>query len=178
MERAADVIIHHVMDSHDWHITDIGETAISLPLPWIVYNSQKGLDFFMNTEAMLEGDNHYLESHGNLYYVKSNVPVATFHDLTDPAEKEEFEKRKKRVLANTSSSTTSSSATTKPLARTCRRGVMVEVFEKMEGVTVIDFSMTKTALQILIVAIVMLLLFTRVAKAYKQREGMAPKGLQ
>lgn len=177
MERAADVIIHHVMDSHDWHITDIGETAISLPLPWIVYNSQKGLDFFMNTDAMLEGDNHYLESHGNLYYVKSNVPVATFHDLTDPAEKEEFEKMEKEgagkyvIVHHKLERYDEATGKNVPVEH-------AEVFEKMEGVTVIDFSMTKTALQILIVAIVMLLLFTRVAKAYKQREGMAPKGLQ
>lgn len=115
-EKISDVIIHHVMDSHDWEFFEIGETKVAIPLPWIVYHSEKGLQFFMNTEAAVaSGD--YAESHGGVH--------PTNHEAT-----------------------------------------------------VMDFSLTKTGLQILIVAIVMLLLFTSVAKAYKKREGMAPKGLQ
>jgi F-type H+-transporting ATPase subunit a len=176
-DRVADVIIHHVMDNHDWHITDIGETEIALHLPWIVYNSSKGLDFFMNTHAMLEGDEHYLESHGNVYYVKSRTPIHTFNDLKNPAEKEELEKLEKArqgqvvVVHHTGVEVTTATGEKKEFEH-------AEVYELMEGTTVLDFSMTKTGLQILIVAIVMLLLFTSVARAYKKRDGMAPKGLQ
>src|SRR5262245_10116055 len=73
-EDIAKIIIHHVMDSHDWHITDVGETAISIPLPWIIYNSEKGLQFFTNTHALNE-DPNYVVSHDKLYYVKGEAHV-------------------------------------------------------------------------------------------------------
>jgi F-type H+-transporting ATPase subunit a len=115
-EKISDVIIHHVMDSHDWEFFEIDGKHVSLPLPWILYHSEKGLQFFMNTEAVVaSGD--YIEAHGKIH-------------PTDPS------------------------------------------------ASVMDFSMTKTALQILLVAIFMLVLFISVARAYKKREGMAPKGLQ
>ncbi len=41
-----------------------------------------------------------------------------------------------------------------------------------------DFSITKNALTIIVSALIMLLVFIKVAKSYKRREGMAPKGLQ
>jgi F-type H+-transporting ATPase subunit a len=47
-----------------------------------------------------------------------------------------------------------------------------------KSVTVIDFSITKTVLQMMIVALVMLLVFTSVASAYKRNAGKAPSGFQ
>ncbi|MCD6067275.1 MAG: synthase subcomplex subunit [Bacteroidetes bacterium] len=41
-----------------------------------------------------------------------------------------------------------------------------------------DFSITKNALTIIVSALLMLWMFLSVARAYKRREGMAPKGLQ
>ena len=40
---AAQVILHHVMDDHIWHLWDHGGTIY---LPVIVYSSEKGLDIF------------------------------------------------------------------------------------------------------------------------------------
>lgn len=45
-------------------------------------------------------------------------------------------------------------------------------------ITVWDFSPNKTVIHILIVCIIMVIIFTSVAKAYKKRPGLAPKGLQ
>ena len=42
----------------------------------------------------------------------------------------------------------------------------------------IDFSMTKTVMAIVISAILMIVLFVSIANSYKKREGQAPKGLQ
>ncbi|MGQ9863952.1 MAG: F0F1 ATP synthase subunit A [Bacteroidia bacterium] len=49
-------LLEHVLDSHNWHITDIpwgknpdGSThylSLSLPLPWIVYHAERGLEVF------------------------------------------------------------------------------------------------------------------------------------
>ncbi len=40
--NVSEVILHHVMDDHVWHFAD----GLVLPLPVIVYSSEKGLDFF------------------------------------------------------------------------------------------------------------------------------------
>ena len=43
---AKTTILHHVLDTHDWHITDIptsdGYKPIALHLPWFFYSSQDG----------------------------------------------------------------------------------------------------------------------------------------
>ena len=38
----SDVILDHVMDSHEWHLTE----SLVIPLPIIIYSEEKGLDFF------------------------------------------------------------------------------------------------------------------------------------
>lgn len=43
---------------------------------------------------------------------------------------------------------------------------------------ILDFSITKAVVSILLVAILMLLVFFNVAKAYKRRPGQSPRGLQ
>lgn len=45
-----ELIFHHVLDAYEWHITTIGETHISIPLPIIVYSQQSGLHTFMSYE--------------------------------------------------------------------------------------------------------------------------------
>lgn len=62
-EKPLDVtamIFEHVGDSYYWHITDWGETSISMPLPVLVYSSQSGFHCFMSSrfehgEAEYEG---------------------------------------------------------------------------------------------------------------------------
>lgn len=140
------VIIHHVMDSHDWEFFEVGETSVGIPLPWIIYNSDKGIQFFMNTAALNETP-EYIVSHDKVYYVGAKANVSH----------EEIEAHPESYFVDHETH---------------------EAYTLNTAATVIDFSMTKTALQILLVAILMLVLFTSVARAYKKREGMAPKGLQ
>lgn len=176
-EAVGDLIMHHVMDSHDWHITDIGETKIELPLPWILYNSVTGFQFFMNEEKMLESDPHYLEHHGHVYYVKSHEPIKTFHDLSNEHEKAELEEMEKAMAGK--------------IAVIHHKGIRVEtatgektnfehaeVLELVDGASIIDLSLTKTGLHVLIIAILMFFLFRAVAKGYQKNAGMAPKGVQ
>lgn len=47
---AAEVIMEHIMDNHEYHFADINGHAISLPLPVILYSSQRGLDVFMSSK--------------------------------------------------------------------------------------------------------------------------------
>jgi len=44
------MIFEHVGDSYYWHITDIGETSIALPLPVIVHSQNTGWHVFMSSK--------------------------------------------------------------------------------------------------------------------------------
>jgi F-type H+-transporting ATPase subunit a len=54
---ANEVILHHVVDDHQWHFTD----HLVLPLPIIIYSSEKGLDVFLSS-------NFYDEHHNPVDY--------------------------------------------------------------------------------------------------------------
>jgi F-type H+-transporting ATPase subunit a len=44
-----EIIFGHLGDSYEWHITDIGDTRLALPLPVIVYSSQSGWHCFLSS---------------------------------------------------------------------------------------------------------------------------------
>jgi F-type H+-transporting ATPase subunit a len=54
--NANEVIIEHVLDDHQWHFTD----HFVLPLPIIVYSSEKGLEMFSSS--------HFYEGHHKVEY--------------------------------------------------------------------------------------------------------------
>lgn len=43
------MIFEHVGDSYSWHITDVGETSISIPLPVILYSKETGWHAFSSS---------------------------------------------------------------------------------------------------------------------------------
>ncbi|WP_242692024.1 F0F1 ATP synthase subunit A [Aridibaculum aurantiacum] len=47
---AAEVIMEHIMDNHEFHFADVNGHAISIPLPVILYSPQRGLDVFMSSK--------------------------------------------------------------------------------------------------------------------------------
>lgn len=52
-----EIVFGHIGDSYEWHITDIGDTPIAIPLPVIVKAVQDGTLFFLlslrkETESM------------------------------------------------------------------------------------------------------------------------------
>lgn len=70
---AKEVILGHVKDAHDWHLMDIGETHVTIPLPVIIYHPQRGFSSFSSSEfhhghVTHEGyrlvDAHYLQEKG------------------------------------------------------------------------------------------------------------------
>ncbi|MDZ7650828.1 MAG: F0F1 ATP synthase subunit A [Cytophagales bacterium] len=60
----SEVILHHVMDDHQWHFAD----WLVLPLPIIVYSEDKGLDFFMSSKFY----DHHKEVEYNGYKLEHN----------------------------------------------------------------------------------------------------------
>jgi len=60
----SDVILHHVMDDHQWHVAD----WLVIPLPIIVYSEEKGLDIFMSSNFY----EHHKEVEYNGYKLEHN----------------------------------------------------------------------------------------------------------
>lgn len=48
--NAGKFVIEHVSDAFEWHIFTIGETHVSVPLPIILYSSDKGWNVFMSSK--------------------------------------------------------------------------------------------------------------------------------
>ena len=65
-----DMIMHHVTDAHEWHLFDIGETQVTIPLPVILYSSENGLVTFLSS-AFHHGTTNYngygVDEHGHIY---------------------------------------------------------------------------------------------------------------
>ena len=47
--NAGELIIEHVADNHEWHILGGEKDGISMPLPIILYNKERGLSCFMSS---------------------------------------------------------------------------------------------------------------------------------
>jgi F-type H+-transporting ATPase subunit a len=48
--EVGDLIFEHVLDAHDWHILTWKGHHISIPLPVILFNPDKGLDIFLSSK--------------------------------------------------------------------------------------------------------------------------------
>lgn len=44
------IVFGHIGDAYEWHITDIGETSLHIPLPVILYSETSGWHFFMSSK--------------------------------------------------------------------------------------------------------------------------------
>jgi F-type H+-transporting ATPase subunit a len=54
----ANFILDHIADSYEWHVTSVGEKHISIPLPVIVYSSEKGFNVFLSSKFHNETHTH------------------------------------------------------------------------------------------------------------------------
>ncbi|CAN5150472.1 F0F1 ATP synthase subunit A [soil metagenome] len=71
---AKEMIMHHISDSHDWHLW--GHTSI--PLPVILYSKEGGFDMFMSSEFQHDdagtvlAKGKYLKHHGHIYLANAD----------------------------------------------------------------------------------------------------------
>lgn len=57
--NAGEMIMHHVADEHQWHFATIGHTHVTLPLPIIIYDTNKGLKIFSSSHFYHSEDGTY-----------------------------------------------------------------------------------------------------------------------
>ena len=90
--NVSELLFHHVLDAHEWHFTDIpagtnadGSTRyipIGFPLPYIIYNSEKGLEMFIISghsnaakQASAFKKGYFLDEHGHLKPAEGSASV-------------------------------------------------------------------------------------------------------
>jgi F-type H+-transporting ATPase subunit a len=146
----AEIILDHVADGHEYHFATIGHNHITIPLPVILYTPGKGLSVFMSS-AFHHGE-HVHEGYRllNQDFIKANK----LDEVKDAKGKPVFKAGKIYAV----------DALGKPDLDT----------------TVYDFSMTRNVTQMLISALLLIIIMTRIAKKYKSGQGVqtAPKGFQ
>jgi len=113
----ADLIMHHIIDSHEWHLFSAGDIHVTIPLPVILYSSENGLVFFLSNKI----------THGDIY--------------------KGYRYEHNHIVAE-------------------------------DGHSFFDFSITKNVTALFVSVLILLWIFTSVAKGYKKNEGTAPSGVQ
>lgn len=142
-----EVIMHHIMDAHDWHILDWDGHPVSIPLPVILYTNNGIVSFLSSefhhddagTHVVTKGDQSFVKFHGKIYY--SNEGHA-HHGEGEHS-----------VMVDLDEAGHPTNAM--PL----------------------DFSITKNAASLLMVFVLILIIFLSVAKSYKGSVGVPKKGL-
>jgi F-type H+-transporting ATPase subunit a len=165
--KAGEMIVHHISDAHSIHF--FGDVTLALPC---IVKTDKGFDFFMSSVFM---DEHHeftkkytSASTGNTYELQHEKIYIV--DPTHTADLHEAE-----VHAVDSIATPADSLA---LAQAAPADAHAEEHEEIHGHPVLDFSITKSVFGMFLMLILVLVLFSRAAKAYQKRKGQAPKGLQ
>ena len=67
-------IMHHISDSHEWHLWGEGKSSMTIPLPVILWTDY-GLVMFMSSEFHHNDDAKVVVSKNNLNFVKSHGKI-------------------------------------------------------------------------------------------------------
>lgn len=134
-ESFTDVIMHHISDSHEYHLLDWQGTPVTLPLPIILW-TENGLVTFLSSEFYHDDKGevivekkglYFVRVHGQIHYTDANGTLSYNND------------------------------------------------HKLENPRPLDFSITKNVVLLFLIALIMFLAFTAVARSYK-KNPKAPKG--
>lgn len=128
-----EMIMHHIGDSHEWHLFHNQSIHAVIPLPVILYSSEFGLDIFLSNKFDNPDHAYVLNKKGLQYGYKIHHEHISVVDALG----------KERHDAH-----------------------------------IYDFSITKNVTSLLISAVLLILVFTTVAKGYVKNKGKAPSGVQ
>ncbi|MEZ4885699.1 MAG: F0F1 ATP synthase subunit A [Chitinophagales bacterium] len=156
-----EMIMHHIADANEWHL--LGD--ISIPLPCIVYHPEKGFDFFLSS-VFHHGHNSYKG------YVLDQGVLKYVNDASFPQESVEVSVLGHKVLPK---EIVESFATGEEMAESYV--LYNNKAYEADRTSFYDFSITKVVATMLLASLIMMLLFTYIAKSYKKNQR-APKGFQ
>jgi len=155
-----DMIIDHIIDSYEWHIMTIDDKHISLPLPIIIYHEGQLLTFMSSAFV----NHHTHQKQAVLFNEKGEMiegdnqhanPAFGFAIMTQGPHKGKIAYiDTKEYLHNQA------------------------IVEVTEAGLPWDFSITKNVVALWFSVFLLIWIFSSMAKSYKTRKGMAPKGMQ
>ena len=83
-ESLGEAMMHHMADSHQWHICTINQHPISIFLPIIIYSKQYGFDCFLSSNFF--DDHHQPRKYKNYQLIHDKIisdnPDDTIYDLS------------------------------------------------------------------------------------------------
>ncbi len=166
--KAGDMILHHIADAHQIHI--IGKVYI--PLPVILWHNGQ-LEVF-SSSRFWDGFTPSGDLKFKSYTAPSGVTYFNHHEIIEVVDghAEHHHDHSESMQHATS---------TEDIQHIVEDVVAEEqaiLAETANHVHPLDFSITKSVLGMFLIIILMAWLFISIAKAYKKREGQAPKGLQ
>ena len=65
-----EILFGHIQDSYQWHITDIGDHALVMPLPMIFYSSQSGFHVYCSSQFAHEPDENLLREGPDGFFIQ------------------------------------------------------------------------------------------------------------
>jgi len=152
-----EITFHHVLDQYEWEFFKKPDgTPVAIMLPRIIYDKHvHKLAFFKSTEDAREvGFSDAIDYN----------PDAKHGDLLLPGAKPLLDALEKELAK-----------TTDPKVSANLHKRINEVYSEYDP---LDFSITKNVVFMFIAAILLLVIFLNVAKAYTKNKGKAPKGVQ
>ena len=122
-----EMIMHHLLDAHEWHVLDWKGRSVSIPLPIIIFHKGRGLKIFWSSRF----------NHGKATYLGYKLDHGTIVAVNEDG-----------------------------------------VLDLKETAKVWDFSITKNVFSLFFSVILLLTIFSRISKRYKNHKNKAPKGIQ
>lgn len=155
----AERIIEHISDANEFHLW--GE--VSIPLPCILYSFEEGWEVFSSKKFHHghEAVGAYVMNHGDVMRIKDYSEDMHVEHI-DHVEEVETEEGASVFYA----------------VHGEEKYELERASTLMEFTSWIDFSITKVVFSMMFTALLMFFIWFSVARAYKRREGQAPKGMQ
>lgn len=156
--NTGEMIMEHILDAYEWHILTWKETHISFPLPVIIYRDGSFITFM--SSAFHHGHSPALFNENNqiIHTEDVNQIDAVSYGL---AVMHEGSHKGKLAYIKLDEYTKNH-----------------QIVEDIEAGMPYDFSITKNVVALWFSLILLMVIFFGVAKSYKTRRGLAPKGIQ
>lgn len=94
---AKEMIMHHVKDAHEFHVIDINDEPVSIPLPIILY-TDNGFVTFMSSEFHHDDSGHHVVEKDGMKFVKLHEKI---YQLNEGAESVQFDEEHHPLNAST-----------------------------------------------------------------------------
>ncbi|MDZ4822363.1 MAG: F0F1 ATP synthase subunit A [Flavobacteriales bacterium] len=156
-----EMIMHHIQDAHSIHF--FGD--VTIPLPCIV-KTENGWDFFMSSVFMDEHhefNNTYTSARTGNSYVLHHEKIEIIKGEHDHSTTEDYHPAEHSATAP---------------HNTAEPGAHADPADHQLATTsILDLSITKSVLGMLLILSAVIYLFVRLARSYQKKRNQAPRGL-